>query len=382
MATIQLGRTKAANRLLSYAEARAEEISGVDCVPELAKTQMKATRAIWGKTEGIQAHHVIQSFAPGEVTPTQANEIGQDLAKEIAKDHEAMVYTHTDKEHIHNHIVINAVNMEDGRKYQAHGKEAITQVREQSDRLCQEHGLSVIQEQTAGIRHTLAEQALLEKGQSSWKDEIREVVDVLQPRVGSLEELQQELQETYNITMKIRGNTVSYVHPENERAVRGKKLGSAYEKEGLEHGFARQDRRRKEVESFIGRNEGAQSTDDGLHSRTDGPGDRRKHDGRPAAHQNSDQRPAGDANLAIEHGEARKHLEKRRRALADGFSDWKERDATEQRTNRAAHERDRTNPPERSAKDEKRRDQPDPSPGSGPAKDGAKRRKRNQELSR
>ena len=73
MATIQRGTTKIANKLLSYAEKRAQERSGVDCPPEYAKSQFTATRELWGKTGGIQAHHIIQSFKPGEVTQELAN---------------------------------------------------------------------------------------------------------------------------------------------------------------------------------------------------------------------------------------------------------------------------------------------------------------------
>ncbi|MFZ3591841.1 relaxase/mobilization nuclease domain-containing protein [Bacillus sp. DJP31] len=116
MATIKLGNTKVANKLISYAEKRAEERSGVDCSPEYAKAQFKATRELRGKNTGIQAHHVIQSFKPGEVDQAQANEIGKDLALKVAPGHEVVVYTHTDKEHIHNHIVINSVNYENGQK--------------------------------------------------------------------------------------------------------------------------------------------------------------------------------------------------------------------------------------------------------------------------
>src|SRR5699024_11657031 len=82
--------------------------------------------------DGIQAHHVIQSFKPDEVTPEKANQVGLELAKKLAPNHEVAVYTHDDTNHVHNHIVINSVNFETGKKYQAHGKEAIERAR--SDR--------------------------------------------------------------------------------------------------------------------------------------------------------------------------------------------------------------------------------------------------------
>src|SRR5690606_2011232 len=145
MATIQLGNTKVASKLISYCEKRAVEREGLNCPAEIAKTQFKTTRMLWGKTEGVQAHHVIQSFKPGEVTPKLANELGQQLAQEIAKGHEVVVYTHADKAHIHNHIVINAVSYEDGKKYQSTKKD-LYNIREASDRLCQERGLSVVKE--------------------------------------------------------------------------------------------------------------------------------------------------------------------------------------------------------------------------------------------
>ncbi|WP_434509358.1 relaxase/mobilization nuclease domain-containing protein [Priestia megaterium] len=145
---------------------------------DYVRNQFKATREIWGKNGGIQAHHVIQSFKPDEVDPQQANEIGLQLAEKLAKGHEVAVYTHTDKDHIHNHIVINAVNYEDGRKFHAHGQEAIDHVRKISDELCKEHGLSIVEERSADVRYTLAEQSLFQKGESSWKDEIRTAVEL------------------------------------------------------------------------------------------------------------------------------------------------------------------------------------------------------------
>src|SRR5699024_11387006 len=83
--------------------------------------------------DGIQAHHVIQSFKPDEVTPEKANQVGLELAKKLAPNHEVAVYTHDDTNHVHNHIVINSVNFETGKKYQAHGKEAIERARSRSE---------------------------------------------------------------------------------------------------------------------------------------------------------------------------------------------------------------------------------------------------------
>jgi len=238
MATIQLGNTKVANKLISYAEKRAEERSGVDCPPEYAKSQMKATRELWGKPDGIQAHHVIQSFKPGEVTAKQANEIGQELARNISKGHEAIIYTHTDKEHIHNHIIINAVNFESGSKYQSSRKD-LHQIREESDRLCQERGLSVIVKKDAPVRYTLAEKALLEKGKTSWKDEIRTKIEESKQETTDYEAFKGYLLKKHEIEVRERGNTTTYYDHANKKRVRDNKLGSDYEREVIKNGFER-----------------------------------------------------------------------------------------------------------------------------------------------
>jgi hypothetical protein len=239
MATIKLSTTKNANALLKYAEKRAEVSNSLDCDVDYVRNQFKATREIWGKNGGIQAHHVIQSFKPDEVDPQQANKIGLQLAEKLAKGHEVAVYTHTDKDHIHNHIVINAVNYEDGRKFHAHGQEAIDRFRDVSDQLCKEHGLSIVEERSADVRYTLAEQSLLEKGESSWKDEIRMAIDQAKEQTASFEEFQEHLKEQ-GIQATLRGKNITYEHLESNKKVRGTKLGLAYEKETILHGFERQ----------------------------------------------------------------------------------------------------------------------------------------------
>lgn len=239
MATIQRSTTKVASKLLSYAEKRAEERSGVDCPHEYAKSQFKATRELWGKNDGVQAHHVIQSFSPGEVDSKTANEIGRELAKEIAKGHEAVIYTHTDKDHIHNHIVINAVSYEDGHKYHA-SNESLYRIREANDRLCKERGLSIVEENTAPVRYKLAERALIEKGKDSWKEEIRDAIDFQRTQSKTYEEFKTDLTEKFGIQVKERGKHITFEHPDNGRKVRGFNLGNLYEKETLKNGFERE----------------------------------------------------------------------------------------------------------------------------------------------
>ncbi|MEH7605063.1 relaxase/mobilization nuclease domain-containing protein [Priestia megaterium] len=246
MATIKLSTTKNANALLKYAEKRAEVSNSLDCDVDYVRNQFKATREIWGKNGSIQAHHVIQSFKPDEVDPQKANEIGLQLAEKLAQGHEVAVYTHTDKDHIHNHIVINAVNYEDGRKFHAHGQEAIDRFREASDELCKENGLSIVEERSADVRYTLAEQSLVQKGEFSWKDEIRTAIDSSKEQAASFEDFQERLKDQ-GVQATLRGKNITYEHLESNKKVRGTKLGLAYEKETILYGFERQVTRERET---------------------------------------------------------------------------------------------------------------------------------------
>lgn len=239
MAFIKLGNTKSASNTLSYCEKKAEIKDGLNCSPEYAKNQFQATRQIFGKNTGIQAHTIIQSFKPGETTPTQANEIGLKLAEKIAKGYEVVVFTHADKDHIHNHIVINSVNFENGNKYHSSMKD-LYNIKEQSNELCKEYGLSVINENNAKIRYTLAEKSLIEKGQSSWKDEIRAVIDAGKIQSNNYNEFKSNLKETYGVEVNDKGKHITFKHPDNDKVVRGKTLGANYEKGAIEHGIVRQ----------------------------------------------------------------------------------------------------------------------------------------------
>ncbi|MEK4614505.1 relaxase/mobilization nuclease domain-containing protein [Bacillus sp. FSL K6-0067] len=240
MATTKLGNTKSASQTINYAEKRAVEKSGLNCDIDYAKSNFKELRMLYGKENGIQAHTIIQSFKPGEVTPEEANVIGLELACSVAKDYQVAIYTHTDTEHIHNHIVINSVNIENGKKYHSNNEQRDF-IKSENDRICQERGLSVVLEKKASVRYTAAEKSLLKKGKTSWKDEIRQAVDIGKTRTSDIKGLSAFL-DNLGIKTRLRGETLSYKHPETLKWVRGSKLGYDYEMGGIEHGFERRIR--------------------------------------------------------------------------------------------------------------------------------------------
>ena len=121
-----------------------EYVTAINCLKETALRQMILTKKRYGKTDGYIAWHGYQSFKPEEVSPQLAHEIGVKLAKEMwGNRFEIIVTTHLDKEHLHCHFCFNSVSFRDGGKYN-YSKTEQKRLRELSDRLCREYGLSVI----------------------------------------------------------------------------------------------------------------------------------------------------------------------------------------------------------------------------------------------
>ena len=122
-----------------------EYVSAINCLKEIALQQMILTKRQYGKENGYIAWHGYQSFKPDEVTPEQAHQIGLQTAKEMWGDkYQIIVTTHLDKNHLHNHFCINSVSFLDGKKYN-YSKTEQRKLRNVSDRICAEHGLSVIE---------------------------------------------------------------------------------------------------------------------------------------------------------------------------------------------------------------------------------------------
>lgn len=124
---------------------RRQLVTGVNCTAGTARSEMIAVKKRFRKEDGTIAYHGYQSFREGEVTPEQAHRIGIQLAEELwGERYQVLVATHVDKEsHIHSHFVINTVSFVDGQKFYR-SNEDYTRMREVSDRLCREYGLSVV----------------------------------------------------------------------------------------------------------------------------------------------------------------------------------------------------------------------------------------------
>ncbi|MFQ7166541.1 MAG: relaxase/mobilization nuclease domain-containing protein [Acutalibacteraceae bacterium] len=176
------------------------------------------------------AHHLIQSFEPGETTPEQAHEIGRQLADAVTKgQYEYVLTTHIDKGHIHNHVIFCAVNFVDHHKYNSN-KRTYYGIRNMSDKLCRENGLSVVVPGKGNKGKSYAEYQA-EKVGASWKGKLKIAVDALIPHVTDFEELLRQLQAAgYEIK---RGKYISCRGPGQERFTRLKTLGADYSEEAI-----------------------------------------------------------------------------------------------------------------------------------------------------
>ena len=259
MAHIKLGSSKSANDSINYAasevsrtgEPRIVVSSGLNCDPDYAKDQFEATRKLHGKNDGIQAHTVIQSFSPGEVTPEQANELGRELAEKIAPGYELLIYTHADKVHIHNHIIINSVHPDTGKKYHS-DKKNLYEMRHQSNLISARNGLTIpylpddqrIYGENARysdpspVRHTQGEQALVADNKNSWRMEIREAIIAERKNATDYEDFKKNLEQKHGITTNDSGKHIvftllSRADERDKGKARGNKLGEDFTKEGI-----------------------------------------------------------------------------------------------------------------------------------------------------
>ena len=210
-------------------------VSSFGCSYETADIEFGYTLSQARDKGNNLAFHLIQSFAPGEVDYEKAHEIGRQLADAVTKgQHEYVLTTHIDKGHVHNHIIFCAVNFVDHHKYNSN-KRSYYGIRNMSDKLCRENGLSVVVPGKGSKGKSYAEYQA-EKTGTSWKGKLKTTVDALIPQVSSFEELLTRLQAAgYEIKP---GKYVSCRAPGQERFTRLKTLGADYTEEAIRERIA------------------------------------------------------------------------------------------------------------------------------------------------
>ena len=206
-------------------------VSGINCLPETARQQMLITKKRWAKEGGIVAFHAYQSFAPGEVTPELANEIGMKLAWELWGDRfEVIVATHLDKAHLHSHFVLNSVSFKDGKRYND-CKATYRLLRNTSDRLCREYGLSVIENPQRGKQYSYDAWQAERDGKPTWWSIIRDDVDATVKQSMSMQAFIRNLKA---LGYEIKPGKYLAIKPEGkERYVRLKTLGENYSEDAI-----------------------------------------------------------------------------------------------------------------------------------------------------
>lgn len=156
-------------------KTNANLITGKDCVANSCLEEMKTVKEIYNKNDGRQYIHIVQSFSPKDDLDYQkAHEIGIKLANYF-KGFQVLVATHTDREHIHNHLIINSVNFKNGKKFNQ-SKNDMQKVKDYSDKLCKKTGLEIIEKKKYQGIYNKNEYQVALKGQS-WKMKLANAID-------------------------------------------------------------------------------------------------------------------------------------------------------------------------------------------------------------
>ena len=209
--------------------------SGLGCTTQSAYEDMRANAVRWHKTDGVQGYHLVQSFAEGEVTPELAHKIGLELAERVLGGrYQAIVTTHLNTSHYHNHIVWSSVAMNSGRKYHSNAKSYALEIRAVSDELCVKYGLSIIQtERAAQVSKPYAEWLAEKNGQPTWRTVIRQDVDAALAEALTWRQFIRELESKgYELNFNHKYPTLR--PPGKTRPVRFKTLGRQYTSEALQ----------------------------------------------------------------------------------------------------------------------------------------------------
>ena len=199
-------------------------VSGINCIPNTAFNEIKNVKKQFFKTTGIQGFHGVQSFIVGEVTAEQAHKIGLQLAEELWGDRfQVIVSTHLNTDNIHNHFVLNSVSFLDGKRF-CNTKKDYALMRKTSDRLCEEYGLNVLQQEDKYIKYATSD---------LYKELMRDSIDYAIANAKDYEQFIQILKDLDYIVTD-RNCTLSIRREPYKRNTRiERQFGKKYSKENI-----------------------------------------------------------------------------------------------------------------------------------------------------
>lgn len=209
-------------------------VSGVNCATndKLAYKQMMNNKIRYGKEEGTQGFHFIQSFKAGEISdPFQAHEVGMKwAAKMFGNKYQYIISTHVDKGHLHNHIIVNSVSM-GGKKFNA-CKSSLQQARNFSDEIAKSYNLHVIPPNKNAVSKSYQEWKE-EKNGTSWKATTKQDIDSAIQSAPTFEDFITQMQAKGYVMKQGKVKYMTFKHSDMERSVRGKTLGPEYTEEQI-----------------------------------------------------------------------------------------------------------------------------------------------------
>ncbi len=225
-------------------------IGGVSVNGKNAYREFMITKNSYRKTNGVNFYQYVQSFSPNEqITAEQVHKIGLEFAEKAWPEHEVLVATHTDAEHLHNHFVMNSVNFNDGSKLRQNPK-TLKVLRDMSDCICIEHGLTVLKPyEKDGANLSSREYRAASKGES-WKFKLISDIDFVMNRCGSREDFIKEMNRLgYQITWTDERKYITFTCPNGMKCRDIRLHDEKYLKGVLEYEFTIRQQRREYAET-------------------------------------------------------------------------------------------------------------------------------------
>ncbi len=284
----------AMSRVLSYVEQEKKTlwegrklVSGHNCVAQSAYHEMMTTKRRFQKTDGRMFYQFVQSFDPAEnVAPQEVHAIGLELAQKLFPEFEAVVATHVDAEHLHNHLIVNSVSWKDGRKLHQNAADLQRQ-RQVSDEICMAHGLHVLEPPKKYVQDKAmrpGEYRSAVRGES-WKFQLMNTIDLCMRESKTKAEFVREMERRgYQVRWEAARKCITYTTPKGKKCRDNRLHEDKYRKEVMECEFrirAEMLHRRIEGEKLAAR---AASYGGGVERSADDPQRPVPSDGEPVRH--------------------------------------------------------------------------------------------------